>query len=122
MSTSDKSDKSPARLKPRYAANLEVLVYTKGLQHFVAEKTANISKGGLFVCTNHKAEVGEKMHIRIILSDIDSYFEVKTRVAWLCDGGGSHPEGIGLEFIEVNDAQAEIIERILTKYVNIRER
>ncbi len=122
MSTDEKPQKSPARLKPRYSANLEVLVYTKGLDHFVAEKTANISKGGLFVCTSHKAEVGDKMHIRIILSDIDSYFEVKTRVAWLCDGGASHPEGIGLEFVEINEAQSEVIDRILTKYVNIRER
>jgi uncharacterized protein (TIGR02266 family) len=110
------------RLKPRYAANLEVLVYTKGLDHFFAERTANISNGGLFVCTNYQTTEGEKLHIRIILSDIDSYFEVKTRVAWVCPGDGSHPAGLGLEFTELNEAQRTVIERILSKYINVRER
>ncbi len=124
MSETRSASKRPSyeRRKPRYAANLQVWVFTKGLNHFQAEKTANISLGGLFVCTNHSAEVGEKLHIRVILSDIDSYFDVKTRVAWLCGNDGSHPEGLGLEFIELDEAQQHVVQNILKDYVNVKDR
>ncbi|MBS1984252.1 MAG: PilZ domain-containing protein [Bdellovibrionales bacterium] len=110
------------RAKPRYAAALKVELFTKGLNHHVVEKTANISPGGLFVCTEAVAETGEKMHLRIIFSDRDSYFDVKGEVAWVCDGTKGHPKGFGVQFIDLNRAQTEIINRFLVKYVNIRDR
>ena len=121
----DQSSKKAATLerrKPRYSANLSVMVFTKGLNHFQSERTANISSGGLFICTDVKCEIGEKLHIRVMLSDIDSYFDMKTRVAWTCGADQSHPEGVGLEFIELNDAQQKVIKDILTNYINIKEK
>ena len=114
--------RSVERRKPRYSANLQVWVFTKGLNHFESERTANISSGGLFVCTGHSAEVGERLHIRVILSDIDSYFDVKTRVAWVCGDEGSHPAGLGLEFIELDEAQTHVVQTILKDYVNVKDR
>jgi uncharacterized protein (TIGR02266 family) len=108
------------RRKPRYSANIRVLVYTKGLNHFESHKTANISSGGLFVCTDHSATIGDKMHLRIILGDRDAYFEVKSKVVWVCPSGNGHPQGLGLEFFEVTDDQKEIIEKILKDYINVK--
>jgi uncharacterized protein (TIGR02266 family) len=110
------------RRKPRYAAHLQVLVFTKGLNHFLSERTANISSGGLFVCTEHSAEVGEKLHIRVMLADIDSYFDVKTEVVWVCDGGSSHPQGLGLMFVDLSDDQQVVVDKILKNYINVKER
>jgi uncharacterized protein (TIGR02266 family) len=110
--------KTTDRSKPRFAANLEVLIYSKGLDTFFAEKTANISLGGLFVCTPLTASVGDKLHIRVILSDIDSYFEVKSKVVWVCPAGKPHPQGLGLEFVELSQAQKTVIEKILSKYIH----
>jgi Tfp pilus assembly protein PilZ len=109
------------RQKARYAANIAVEMFTQGLNYFRAERTANISLGGLFVCTEYDGKINEKVHIRIILSDRDSYFDVKTRIAWTCDGTGSHPKGLGLEFIELNDAQKMVIEKFLKDYVNVAQ-
>jgi Tfp pilus assembly protein PilZ len=108
------------RLKPRYSAEVKVEMLTKGLDYHRVDKTANVSTGGLFVCTDYLAPEGERIHCRIIFSDRDSYFDVKTRVAWVCDGGNSHPKGLGLEFIELNEAQQLVINRFLRAYVNVQ--
>jgi uncharacterized protein (TIGR02266 family) len=123
MSQKQEKDMQPAkeRRKPRYSANIKVLVFTKGLNHFESQKTANISTGGLFVCTDHPAEIGDKMHIRIILGDRDAYFEVKTKVVWVCPTGTGHPQGLGLEFYDVSSDQQEIISKILKDYINVKQ-
>jgi len=110
------------RRKPRYSAHVQVLVFTRGLEHFLSERTANISEGGLFICTEQNLEIGERVHIRVILSDKDSYFDVKTRVAWACDGSGSHPKGLGLELMDLNAPQRSVIEKVLRHYVNVQDK
>jgi Tfp pilus assembly protein PilZ len=119
--SADNSSAVQRRQKARYAANIAVEMFTQGLNYFRAERTANISLGGLFVCTEYAGKTDEKVHIRIILSDRDSYFDVKTRIAWTCDGSGTHPKGLGLEFIELTDPQKMVIEKFLKDYVNIAQ-
>ncbi len=121
MSAQANSPASHPRQKPRYAARLKVEVMTKGLEHHHIEKTANISHTGLFLCTDMKAKLNDKMHLRIILSDQDAYFEVKARVVWVCSEG-SHPAGWGMEFVELNAVQTQVINKFLTEYVNISEK
>jgi len=102
--------------------NVQTMVFTKGLEHFLSERTANISEGGIFVCTDFECPVGEKLHIRVILSDQDSYFDVKTRVAWICQGDAGHPKGLGLEFVDLNEPQKRVIGTVLKRYVNVQAR
>ncbi|NCN41932.1 PilZ domain-containing protein [bacterium] len=108
------------RLKPRYAVDIKVEMLTKGLDHYVVERCANVSLGGIFVCTDYSAEMDERVHVRIILSDKDAYFDLKTKVAWICDDSGSHPKGLGLQFVEISTEQQIIIDKILRDYVNVQ--
>jgi|GEM_PF-997043 len=108
------------RLKARYAVNIKIEMLTKGLNHVLVERCANVSLGGIFVCTDYTAEENEKVHVRVIFSDKDSFFDVKTRVAWTCDGSGSHPKGFGLEFIDLSKEQDLIIRHFLKDYVNVQ--
>jgi Tfp pilus assembly protein PilZ len=110
------------RKKPRYAADVKVEIFTKGLNHYVTGKTANISPGGLFVCTDYVGELGEKLHVRVILCDREAYFDCKATIAWICDDKGSHPQGLGVEFVELTDAQKHVINKVLKDYVNVRDR
>lgn len=110
------------RRKPRYSASLKVMVFTKGLGHFQTERAANISSGGIFICTDHQSEIGEKLHIRIIFSELDAYFDVKTRVAWICNNDSSHPQGLGLAFTDLNEPQKQVIDKFLTQYINVKEK
>ncbi len=108
------------RLKPRYAVDIRIEMLTKGLDHYVVERCANVSLGGVFVCSDYSAQMNERVHVRIILADQDAYFDVKTEVAWICDGSGSHPKGLGLRFIELSKEQDMIIDRFLREYVNVQ--
>ena len=108
------------RLKARYAVNIKVEMLTKGLNHHLVERCANVSLGGLFVCTDYLGTDEERIHVRIIFSDKGAFFDVKTRVAWICDGSGSHPKGFGLEFIELTKEQHVIIQHFLKDYVNVQ--
>ncbi|MEO5667174.1 MAG: PilZ domain-containing protein [Bdellovibrionota bacterium] len=108
------------RLKARYAVNIKVEMLTKGLNHFNVERCANVSLGGLFVCTDYLAEEDERVHVRVIFADKEAFFDVKTRVAWTCDGTGSHPKGLGLEFVDLTKEQNVIIQHFLKDYVNVQ--
>lgn len=110
------------RGKPRYAADLKVELFTKGLNHHSIERTANISSGGLFLCTDLGTEIGERVHLRIVFSDKDAYFDVKGTVVWICDGQKGHPKGFGVEFTDLNRAQQEIVNKHLSQYINVRDR
>ncbi len=120
MSENSEQGSARERRKPRYSANLSVMVFTRGLNHFVAEKTANISTGGLFVCTDHPAEKGEKLHIRVMMTDLDAFFDVKTEVVWVCTKGSGHPQGLGLQFTDLTEDQKNVISRFMRNYINVK--
>lgn len=113
--------KESGRRKPRYQLALKAEVWVRGLEHYIVEKTANISQSGLFLCTEVDLPVNDRLHIRIIFKDLDAYFDVKARVVWRCDGLGSHPQGLGLEYTELTEFQSEVIKRYLTDYINVRD-
>ncbi len=121
MEMAQSSSGPPPRQKPRYSAQLKVDVFTPGLEHLRVEKTANISQTGLFICTEITAKLNDKFHLRIIFSDQDAYFDVKAKVIWICDGKSSHPRGLGLHFVELNEAQNHVIDSYLKKYVNVQQ-
>ena len=110
-------DGPDARISPRYEAKIDVMVFTDGLEHFESEKTANVSLTGLFVVSKYKTEIGKRHHIRIVLKDLDSYFDLKAKVAWLSDGSGPHPQGFGLQFVELTKEHEHIIRTVLKNYV-----
>ena len=126
MAESEPKDSSGShksqRAKPRYAMNLRVEMFTKGFNHHLVEKTANISTGGLFVCTDVEAQTGEKLHLRVHFLDKAAYFDVKGAVVWVCNGERGHPKGLGVQFVELSEPQLEVIRRYLSQYVNIRDR
>lgn len=120
MATNNAVKNLKSRQKARYAAQLKVEVFSKGFEHQHIERTANISETGLFICTNLESEIGDKMHLRIILADREAFFDVKGEVVWICDGDGSHPKGLGVEFVDLNHAQSEVIHTILRDYINVQ--
>lgn len=122
MGSFQSSDDNSQRKKPRYQLALKAEVWVRDLEHHVIEQTANISMGGLFLCTALDLPQGDIVHVRIIFKDLDAYFDAKSKVVWRCNGSGSHPVGLGLEFIELNEPQIAVIERYLKNYVNIRDK
>ncbi len=109
------------RKAPRYSMNLAVEIFSKGLNHVHGAKTANVSLTGLFVCTDLAAALGEQLHLRVVLKDKEAFFDIRGQVVWVCDGQGTHPQGLGLQFVNLSRDQQNVINQHLKDYVNIRK-
>ena len=101
----------------RYNEEIEVEMMVKGLETPYVEKSANISGGGLFVCTNYEGDVDEKVHLRIIFPKFEAFFDVRAAVRWLSDGLSSGlPKGLGLEFVDLTEKQTVVIKDFLNDF------
>lgn len=121
MKNSDSSQPSVKRQKPRYQLALKAEVWVKGLEHHQIERTANVSATGLFLCTDLELAPGDVLHLRIIFKDLEAFFDSKAKVVWKCDGLDTHPKGLGLQFVELNQSQVQVIERYLKNYITVKD-
>lgn len=112
------------RLYPRYSADVKVEIITKGLEMPHTGRTANISLGGLFVCTEYSADLGEKIFVRIIFKDKDAFFDIRTIVRWKSAGGpdAEMPKGVGLEFVDMTEKHKFVINNFLKDYINVEHK
>jgi len=103
----------------RISTKIKVEMLVKGLESPVVEYSANISPDGMFLATNYRGAENEKIHLRIIFKNQDSYFDVSGRIIWTNPGPiKDHPKGIGIEFVDLNDKQKFVIENHLKDYIN----
>ncbi|RLB46009.1 MAG: hypothetical protein DRJ42_28675 [Deltaproteobacteria bacterium] len=93
------------RSYPRVEATFQVRYRT--LDDFVVAYTSNISQGGMFVLTDAPLALGAVVRINLELPDVDGsdaegpIVECIARVAYISDGTGDEPEGMGLELVDV---------------------
>ena len=75
--------------------------------------SANLHTDGLFVETEHAVPAGTTLHVHFTLPDSGAAITCTARVAWLndktvhCDA--PLPSGMGLEFLDLDDRQADAI-------------
>ncbi|NQT47081.1 MAG: PilZ domain-containing protein [Candidatus Omnitrophica bacterium] len=100
----------------RHARRIAVKVDTTGTKGRVGReegvqgyfvKTYDLSRGGLFMKTDKRYKVGQRVEISIFLSPNESPAKIKGRVAWIASKK-KHPSrypGVGLEIshVEKND-------------------
>lgn len=95
------------RKTPRIPLNLEVCYGADGVRtDFTSAQTFNVSLGGLFVETSAPLPSGEQLNLKLTLAEHDPPFTCRGRVAWVNDAlvpcNPSHPPGMGIEFLEVD--------------------
>jgi uncharacterized protein (TIGR02266 family) len=86
---------------------------------FFTEFSANINEGGMFIETNDPAALGTVIELQFQLPGLDRPLEVSGTVAWLSDGKGESPAGMGVEFCELSEAAREAINSVVR---NLRAR
>ena len=72
----------------------------------------NISRGGAFIATPKKRMPGETHEIEFTLPGVDQTFLCQARVVWARSyrPGSPHPPGFGLEFIDLPEEDALVID------------
>ena len=83
---------------------LKIPVDYSAVDAFFSEFTTNVNEGGMFIATETPSALGTEVRLEFRLPGLGRPINVAGRVAWVSDGKGDSPVGMGIEFHEL-DAQ-----------------
>jgi len=108
------------RSSPRFNINVSCEIVVKGLEEPLVEQTGDISNTGLFLKTTYKPDIGDTIHLRVILKDQDGYFDAKAKVVRVEfeNKDDFFPLGFAVEYIDLNEKQQFVIDNFLKDYFN----
>src|SRR5262245_31461069 len=81
--------------------DIKIPVDYSAVDAFFSEFTTNINEGGMFIETENPATIDSVVQLQIRLPELDKPIRLGGRVAWLSDGKGQSPPGMGIEFQEM---------------------
>jgi type IV pilus assembly protein PilZ len=113
---------SPGRAR-RFDVDIEVNCRTSDL--FLANHVTNISRGGMFIRSDHPLPINSEVHLRFRLPEIEVTIETCGRVVWNYDiaRGTAHVvPGSGIKFVGLSRNDLEAIERYLERLAGSRQR
>ncbi len=111
------SSRIPHELREGPRIDVEADVTFSSEENFYQGFSENISEGGLFLVTYVTRRCGEVITVRFSLPGIEHPIEVRAEVRWLRSPDwerGVNP-GIGVRFIDLNDADRASIERFIKR-------
>jgi len=93
---------------------VELRVEYSDLDVFITEYTQNISKGGVFIRSDHQLDPGTELLFKLHVPKLMEPLDLRGRVAWV-RGGDQATEakrpGMGIRFIYDSDEERERLER-----------
>ena len=78
--------------------DLKIRVDYSAVDAFFSEFTTNVNEGGMFIATETPAPLDSDVALEFRLPGLDGSVNVSGRVAWISDGKGEAPVGMGIEF------------------------
>lgn len=98
-------------------AELNVEVSLEGDHNFFVGFGENISEGGLFVATHSLREIGSIIRLTFHLPDRAVPIEVEAVVRWLrlFNETSDVPPGLGLQFVDLSDEDAQAIRAFVAR-------
>jgi uncharacterized protein (TIGR02266 family) len=97
------------RLEPR--AESEIRIEYRSVDNFVADYALNISKGGLFIQTEHPLPRGTRVRLVFSLPDLPVIFDLSGVVQWINRAGSEEPCGMGIQFLNLDEKIRQRIEK-----------
>jgi type IV pilus assembly protein PilZ len=98
----------------RYKVNIRVDCATRDM--FVSNRVTNISRGGIFVQSDHPIPFDSEVDLRLVLPQSHMTIAAKGRVVWTYDvqrGTGRLVPGAGIKFIDMSPSDRALIEQYL---------
>ncbi len=81
--------------------DLRIPVDYSAVDAFFSEFTTNVNEGGMFIATETPSPLGTEVRLEFRLPGLERPVNVAGRVAWVSDGKGESPVGMGIEFHEI---------------------
>lgn len=82
------------------------------LAEFLDQFALNISTGGMFIACPRPFPIGTRLRFRFDLGPEDPPFSGECEVRWVRDAGNG-PKGIGVAFLDLDEAGRELVRRIV---------
>ena len=102
------------RRHERVPLSLLVQYRVNTFEEFLAEYSADISVGGMFIRTTEPRELGALIYLQFWLKDGSKLIEGLGRVVRVNPPGDpARPAGVGLEFVNFDDDSMGLIEEIV---------
>jgi uncharacterized protein (TIGR02266 family) len=92
---------------------LRVSVDYRSVDRFLTEFSANLNEGGMFLEMARPAPRDSALELRFRLPGEEAPIAIHARVAWVSDGRGGTPRGVGVEFQGPDPAARETIARVV---------
>ncbi len=117
MSGSSKDSKR--RRHPRTPFSLLVQYRFDALEDFLSEYATDISLGGMFIRTDEPYAEGSLVYLQFHLRNGSALIEGLGKVAWNNPPDekkkNTHPAGMGIEFIDMDEKSMQLIRRIVNQ-------
>ncbi|MDF1561409.1 MAG: TIGR02266 family protein [Deltaproteobacteria bacterium] len=101
------------RQHPRARLSLLVQYRFASFDEFLGEYASDLSLGGMFIRTDEPRPSGSMIYLQFSLKDGSTLIEGLGRVCHVTEPGGERPAGMGIEFVNFDEASRELIEGIV---------
>jgi uncharacterized protein (TIGR02266 family) len=81
--------------------DLKIPVDYSAVDAFFSEFTTNVNEGGMFIATETPSPLDSEVALEFRLPGLERPVNISGRVAWISDGKGESPVGMGIEFHEL---------------------
>lgn len=108
--SSGKSERRHSERQP-----LKVPVDYSAVDAFFDEFSTNINEGGIFIETDSPAELETVVQLQFQVPGESEPLQVAGRVAWMSDGSGKSPSGMGIEFHELSAASRQRVDELVRR-------
>lgn len=106
-------DGANKRVHPRSPLSLLVQYRFDSFEDFMAEYSADISLGGMFIRTDEPRPSGSMIYLQFSLKDGSSLIEGLGRVVHVTGPDDEGATGMGVEFVNFDDESSEFIEQLV---------
>jgi molecular chaperone DnaK len=107
------------RRHPRAPLSVLVQYRFNTLEDFLAEYSADLSVGGMFIRTDDVREQGALIHLQFWLEDGTRLIEGTGRVARvIAPGDPNQPAGMGVEFVSLDPESSRLIARLVATKIS----
>ena len=106
--------RKPERRKSERQA-LKIPVDYSAVDAFFSDFTHNINEGGMFVETESPQDLEASVQLHFKVPGLKEPLEVEGRVAWISDGSGDTPAGMGIEFQKLDEDKRATINDLVRR-------
>jgi uncharacterized protein (TIGR02266 family) len=86
---------------------------------FLVAYSINLSRGGIFLETEHTAAIGDRIALEFTVPGLGP-LQLTGRVAWQRDGGQDSPAGLGIQFQDIDENLGQVIDRLIANFNGLR--